>query len=34
MKELDHLYGETVKAKLGEIRGKCIDCHAKIRDKQ
>jgi len=26
--------GETVKAKLGEIKGKCGECHAKIRDKK
>jgi cytochrome c556 len=26
--------GETVKAKLGEIKGKCAECHAKIRDKK
>jgi cytochrome c556 len=26
--------GETVKAKLGEIKGKCDECHAKIRDKK
>jgi cytochrome c556 len=24
----------TVKAKLGEIKGKCGECHAKIRDKK
>ena len=24
---------DTVKAKLGEIKGKCNECHAKIRDK-
>jgi cytochrome c556 len=26
--------GETVKGKLGEIKGKCGECHAKIRDKK
>ena len=26
--------GETVKAKLGEIKGKCGECHTKIRDKK
>lgn len=26
--------GDTVKAKLGAIRGKCSECHAKIRDKK
>ncbi len=26
--------GETVKVKLGEIKGKCGECHAKIRDKK
>jgi len=26
--------GETVKVKLGEIIGKCGECHAKIRDKK
>jgi len=26
--------GATVKAKLGAIKGKCGDCHAKIRDKK
>ncbi|MFH0787776.1 MAG: hypothetical protein V2B13_09205 [Pseudomonadota bacterium] len=26
--------GATVKAKLGEIKGKCDECHAKIRDKK
>ena len=26
--------GETVKIKLGEIKGKCGECHAKIRDKK
>ena len=26
--------GETVKAKLGEIKGKCGECHVKIRDKK
>jgi hypothetical protein len=26
--------GDTVKAKLGEIMGKCNECHAKIRDKK
>lgn len=25
---------ETVKTKLGEIKGKCGECHAKIRDKK
>lgn len=25
---------DTVKAKLGAIRGKCSDCHVKIRDKK
>jgi hypothetical protein len=25
---------DTVKAKLGEIKGKCDECHAKIRDKK
>jgi hypothetical protein len=25
---------DTVKAKLGQIRGKCGECHAKIRDKK
>jgi len=25
---------ETVKVKLGEIKGKCGECHAKIRDKK
>ena len=25
---------ETVKAKLGEIKGKCSECHVKIRDKK
>jgi hypothetical protein len=26
--------GETIKAKLAEIKGKCDECHAKIRDKK
>jgi hypothetical protein len=26
--------GDTIKAKLGEIKGKCGECHAKIRDKK
>ena len=26
--------GETIKVKLGEIKGKCGECHAKIRDKK
>ncbi|MBU1712918.1 MAG: hypothetical protein KKD47_07415 [Proteobacteria bacterium] len=26
--------GETVKIKLGEIKGKCGECHAKIRNKK
>ncbi|MCK9196294.1 MAG: hypothetical protein M0P16_04855 [Syntrophales bacterium] len=26
--------GDTVKVKLGEINGKCSECHAKIRDKK
>ena len=26
--------GDTVKAKLGEIKGKCGECHTKIRDKK
>lgn len=26
--------GATVKTKLGEIKGKCDECHAKIRDKK
>ncbi len=26
--------GDTVKIKLGEIKGKCGECHAKIRDKK
>ena len=26
--------GDTVKVKLGEIKGKCAECHAKIRDKK
>lgn len=26
--------GAAVKAKLGEIKGKCDQCHAKIRDKK
>ena len=26
--------GETVKAKLGDIMGKCSECHIKIRDKK
>lgn len=26
--------GETVKEKLGEIKGKCSECHVKIRDKK
>ncbi|MBA4423237.1 MAG: hypothetical protein C0390_09090 [Syntrophus sp. (in: bacteria)] len=26
--------GDTVKARLGEIKGKCGECHAKIRDKK
>ncbi|MBU1711490.1 MAG: hypothetical protein KKD47_00120 [Proteobacteria bacterium] len=26
--------GETVKVKLGEIKSKCGECHAKIRDKK
>ena len=26
--------GDTIKIKLGEIRGKCGECHAKIRDKK
>jgi uncharacterized membrane protein YkoI len=26
--------GNTVKVKLGEINGKCSECHAKIRDKK
>ena len=26
--------GDTVKAKLGDIKGKCGECHAKIRDKK
>ncbi len=26
--------GATVKAKLGQIKGKCDECHAKIRDKK
>jgi hypothetical protein len=26
--------GETVKAKLSEIKGKCGECHAKFRDKK
>jgi hypothetical protein len=26
--------GDTVKAKLGEIMGKCTECHAKIRDEK
>jgi hypothetical protein len=26
--------GKTVKAKLGEINGKCSECHIKIRDKK
>ena len=26
--------GDTVKVKLGEIKGKCGECHAKIRDKK
>jgi hypothetical protein len=25
---------ETIKVKLGEIKGKCGECHAKIRDKK
>lgn len=27
-------YSDTVKAKLVEIKGKCGECHAKIRDKK
>lgn len=26
--------GDTVKVKLGEIKGKCSECHVKIRDKK
>ena len=26
--------GNTVKAKLGDIKGKCSECHAKLRDKK
>ena len=26
--------GDTIKVKLGEIKGKCDECHAKIRDKK
>ncbi|MFA6413963.1 MAG: hypothetical protein WCW53_14845 [Syntrophales bacterium] len=26
--------GDTVKVKLGEIKGKCGECHVKIRDKK
>ena len=26
--------GETVKAKIGEIKGTCSECHKKIRDKK
>ncbi|MFA5180164.1 MAG: hypothetical protein WC405_02505 [Syntrophales bacterium] len=26
--------GETIKVKLGDIKGKCGECHAKIRDKK
>jgi cytochrome c556 len=26
--------GDTVKAKIGEIKAKCGECHAKIRDKK
>jgi len=26
--------GDTIKVKLGEIKGKCGECHAKIRDKK
>jgi cytochrome c556 len=26
--------GDTIKIKLGEIKGKCGECHAKIRDKK
>ena len=26
--------GETIKVKLGEIKGKCGECHTKIRDKK
>jgi cytochrome c556 len=26
--------GETIKAKLGEIKGKCGECHTKIRDRK
>lgn len=26
--------GETINAKLGAIKGKCAECHAKIRDKK
>lgn len=26
--------GDTVKTKLGEIKGKCDECHGKIRDKK
>ena len=26
--------GDTIKVKLGEIKGKCAECHTKIRDKE
>ena len=26
--------GDTIKVKLGEIKGKCGECHVKIRDKK
>jgi cytochrome c556 len=26
--------GDTIKVKIGEIKGKCAECHAKIRDKK
>jgi cytochrome c556 len=26
--------GDTIKVKLGEIKGRCGECHAKIRDKK
>ncbi len=26
--------GETVKTKIGEIKGNCSECHKKIRDKK
>jgi cytochrome c556 len=26
--------GDTIKVNLGEIKGKCGECHAKIRDKK